>query len=288
MRGVRFAILNPMIEKELTLSHGTVKYWEYHPDKKPALVMIHGFRGTHHGLAKIAEGLPDFHLLVPDLPGFGESQQLAGEHSVENYVAFVAEFIRALGLKTPVVAGHSFGSIVVSHFAAAYPDMLSKLILINPIAAPALQGPRGAMTRLAIAYYWLGRKLPAKVAGAWLGAPPIVKIMSVTMAKTSDKETLRYIHDQHKQHFSTFASPQVVAESFRASVSSDVSHVADQLRVPTLLIAGEKDDITPLDKQHELHRKVADSELYVIDEVGHLIHYEKAEDAARAIKGFLQ
>lgn len=277
-----------MIEKELTLSHGTVKYWEYQPDKKPTLVMIHGFRGTHHGLAKIAEGLPDFHLLVPDLPGFGESQQLTGEHSVENYVAFVAEFIRALGLETPVVVGHSFGSIVASHFAAAHPDMLSKLILINPIAAPALQGPRGAMTRLAIAYYWLGRKLPAKAAEAWLGAPPIVKIMSATMAKTNNKETLRYIHDQHKQHFSTFASPQVVAESFKASVSSDVSHVANQLRVPTLLIAGEKDDITPLDKQHELHRKVADSELYVIDEVGHLIHYEKAEDAARAIKGFLQ
>lgn len=277
-----------MTDKTLQLNHGTVKYWEYHLGKKPTLVMIHGFRGTHHGLARIAEGLPDFHIVVPDLPGFGQSDALTDDHSVENYVRFVAEFITKLELEKPVVVGHSFGSIVASHFAATHPDILNKLILINPIAAPALQGPRGAMTRLAIAYYWLGRKLPAGAAKSWLGAPPIVRVMSVTMAKTKHKDTLRYIHDQHKQHFSTFASPDVVAQSFKASVSSDVSHVAEQLTVPTLLIAGEKDDITALDKQHELHRRIAGSELYVIDDVGHLIHYEKADDAAQAIRGFLQ
>ena len=277
-----------MTEKQLTLDHGTVKYWEYHTDKKPTLVMIHGFRGTHHGLAKIAENLADFHLLVPDLPGFGQSDALTGEHSVENYVEFVAQFIQKLGLKQPVVVGHSFGSIVASHFASAHPDMLSKLILINPIAAPALQGPRGVMTRLAIAYYWLGRKLPARAAKSWLGAPPIVRIMSVAMAKTKDKDTLHYIHDQHRQHFSTFASPEVVAQSFKASVSSDVSHVAEQLSAPTLLIAGEKDDITALGKQHELHCRIANSELYVIDGVGHLIHYETPGEAAGAMKRFLR
>jgi len=107
------------------------------------------------------------------------------------------------------------------------------------------------------------------------------------MTKTNDKATRRFIHDQHTRHFSTFASPRVVAESFRASVENDVSHVAGKIQLPTLLIAGDKDDITTIDKQHELHNKMANAQLHVISDVGHLIHYETPTEAAEAIRAFL-
>ena len=249
--------------------------------------MVHGFRGTHHGLAKIVEQLPDFYIIVPDLPGFGASSPLTDEHSVEHYVRFVAEFITALKLQKPIVVGHSFGSIVTSHFAATHPDMLTKLVLINPIAAPALQGPRGVMTHLTALYYWIGHKLPTSAARKWLSMPLIVRVMSITMTKTNDKDLQRYIHDQHRRHFSAFADPTVVVESFKASATSDVSHVAADLTIPTLLIAGTKDDVTAIDKQRDLHRHIAASELCVIDNVGHLIHYEKAAEAATMIKDFI-
>lgn len=276
--------------KQLPLSIGKVAYWEYNPSKKPVIVMIHGFRGTHHGLAKIVEALPEYHIIVPDLPGFGDSMPLTGQtHSLENYLQFLDEFITALNLKQPpILLGHSFGSIVAGHFAAANPKRLEKLILINPIGAPALEGPRAVMTRLAIMYYWLGKKLPQRLAHKWLANPVIVKVMSVTMAKTSNKELLKYIHSQHLQHFSTFANPQIVAEAFRTSVSHDVSHIAGAIKVPTLLIAGEKDDITPLAKQELLATKNSHFQLKVISEVGHLIHYEKPVEAATLIKQFLQ
>lgn len=279
--------MNP-IHRTATALGTKIHYWEYHTDKPQTLVLVHGFRGTHHGLAKIAEQLTDYHLVVPDLPGFGASEPFSDRpHMLEHYVEAVGELIDTLGLNTPIIVGHSFGSIIASHLVAQRPDIAEKLILINPIGAPALDGPRGIMTRLAIGYYWLGRKLPARAAKGWLAAPPIVKVMSVTMAKTKDKEILRYVHDQHKQHFSTFASPQVVAESFRTSVENDVSHVAERLTLPTLLIAGERDDITALAKQHELHAAIPASELHVIANVGHLIHYETPREAAEAIQAFL-
>ena len=252
--------------------------------------MVHGFRGTHHGLAKIIESLPEYQIIAPDLPGFGDSMPLAGQtHSLENYLQFLNEFITALHLKQPpVLLGHSFGSIITGHFAAAHAEKLEKLILINPIGAPALQGPRAVMTRFAIIYYWLGKKLPRNFAHKWLANPAIVKIMSMTMAKTSDKELLKYIHDQHLQHFSTFASPSVVAEAFRTSVSHDISQIAAHIKTPTLLIAGEKDDITPLEKQELLASRNKLLQLEVMPEVGHLIHYEKPTEAATLIKQFLQ
>jgi pimeloyl-ACP methyl ester carboxylesterase len=112
--------------------------------------------------------------------------------------------------------------------------------------------------------------------------------MSITMAKSKDKAMQKFVHQQHLTHFSSFSSPEVVAEAFQASVSSDVSHVADRLQVPTLLIVGEKDDITSLEKQRELQGKIASSKLEIITDVGHLIHYEKPTEAATAIVAFLQ
>lgn len=266
-----------------------VAYWEYNPDKKPTIVMVHGFRGTHHGLEKIVEQLPDFHIIVPDLPGFGDSQPFSGTpHFLESYVDFLYEFLKHLAFsQPPVLLGHSFGSIVASHYAALHGETIAKLILVNPIGAPALKGPKGAMTRLAIMYYWLGRTLPEKPSHAWLANKLIVRIMSETMAKSKDKSMRKFINDQHLAHFSTFANPAVVAESFRASVGHDVREVAAKITVPTLLIAGERDDITPLSKEKELAAAITDSHLHVIGDVGHLIHYETPREAAEAITTFL-
>jgi pimeloyl-ACP methyl ester carboxylesterase len=293
--GARFHfydILNRMSKKHtITLRGGTqVAYWEYHADRPTTIIMIHGFRGTHHGLEKIVESLPDYHVIVPDLPGFGVSQPLRGRpHGLDAYTAFLKDFIASVALTTPpVLLGHSFGSIITSHYAAHFPKTISKLILVNPIGAPALKGPRGVMTRLAIGYYWLGQTLPGRASHAWLSAKPIVKIMSVAMAKSKDKQVRAFIHDQHLQHFSTFANPHVVAEAFDASVSTDVSAVADKIVVPTLLIVGDQDDITPLTKQQLLHSKMPSATMHIITDVGHLIHYEKPGQAATAIRDFLQ
>jgi pimeloyl-ACP methyl ester carboxylesterase len=276
--------------KKIHLSDGsTTAYWEFNPSKKPTIVMVHGFRGTHHGLQKIIDNLPDFHIIVPDLPGFGASEPFTHRpHSLDHYTLFLQEFIDSFHFKTPpILLGHSFGSIIASHYAAAWPTTIKKLILVNPIGTPALAGPRSAMTRLAIAYYWLGRTLPSRISKKWLAARPIVKVMSITMAKTKDKSLQAFIHDQHLQYFSTFASPTVVAEAFNASVTNDVREVADKLLMPTLLIAGDQDDITPLKKQQKLAQVIPHATLVALNDVGHLIHYEKPVEAATAIREFL-
>ncbi len=111
--------------------------------------------------------------------------------------------------------------------------------------------------------------------------------MTLIMAKTKDKDMRTFIRDQHRQHFSTFSNSKVVSEAFNASVGHDVREVATQIKLPTLLIAGEKDDVTPLEKQRQLASLIKGSKLHIIHNVGHLIHYETSDEAAKVIQEWI-
>ena len=278
----------------IELNGGTVAYWTYEPvqvtPETRTILVIHGFRGDHHGLLRVADQLPGMRLIMPDLPGFGSSDAFAsGPHTVEHYGSFITGFMAALGLgPDTVLVGHSFGSIVAAHFVASNPGAVSPLILINPIAAPALEGPKGIMTKLAVLYYRLAARLPQGLGLALLRSPLIVRVMSEAMAKTPDKELRRFIHGQHHSYFSAFADRDSLLESFTASVSGNVAEVAGQLALPVLLIAGEKDEIAMLPDQHRLAALLPDGTLKVIPGVGHLIHYETPAPAAGFILSFLK
>lgn len=276
------------MEQTVHIDDKLCHYWEYNPDKPKTLILIHGFRGTHHGLLKIAEQLPEYRLIIPDLPGFGASEALPPNHTIASYTEWLHQF-RALVDHSPqsFIVGHSFGTIVTSHYTAAYPGEVSKLVLINPIGSPALESEQRTLTQLAILYYWLGSKLPTRAARAWIGMRPATKAMSLIMRTTKDASLRRYIDDQHYAHFSTFASPSQLAEAFVVSVRHDVSQVAERLHTPVLLIAGEKDPITSPAKQQRLHARIAGATLVVVKGIGHLTHYEAPKQVASAIRQFI-
>jgi pimeloyl-ACP methyl ester carboxylesterase len=288
----------PVREHEVVILGSTTHFWEYgDASASTTIVTVHGFRGDHHGLEPVIAQLPDvlddFRVISPDLPGFGSSTPLtAAKHDVEGYAQWLRRFIDELKPTGRfVLLGHSFGSIVVSAALAGrtQPSDLSpeRVVLVNPIGAPALSGPRGVLTRLAVFYYWAGSALPERLGFALLRSRPIVRVMSVQMAKTKQKPLRRWIHEEHDRYFSAFADRRVVLEAFKASVSHDVSEYAASVPEATLLVAAAQDDITPVSAQHRLQTLFPDAKLEVIDGVGHLIHYEVPQTAAELIGDFL-
>ncbi|WP_350349895.1 alpha/beta hydrolase [Agromyces sp. G08B096] len=278
----------PVREHRTEVLGAETAWWEYGEPGDPVLVLVHGFRGDHHGLEPVIAHLPGLRIISPDLPGFGASAPLAGRaHDIDGYAAWLRAFlVETVPAGAYTLLGHSFGSIVASAAVAGglRPD---RLVLVNPIGAPALEGPRGVMTRLAVLYYRLGALLPPRL-GFWLLRNRlIVRVMSVTMAKTKDPELRRFIHDQHDRYFSAFADRDMLLEAFRASVSHDVREFAGNIPVPTLLVAADRDDITPIEAERELVTRFPDGRLAEIEGVGHLIHYETPEQAAGHIRAFL-
>ena len=269
----------------------TTRAWQYGDPAGAPLVLVHGFRGDHHGLEGLARAVvlrnPGVRAIVPDLPGFGATPAIPGRaHDLALYGEWLRAFCAGVAPTEYAILGHSFGSLVVAN-AIEQGLEASAILLINPISAPALEGPQAFLTRLTVAYYQAADMLPERAARSLLGNPVIVRGMSEVMAKTGDRNLRRWIHGQHHRYFSRFSDTATLLQAFRASVSHTVAEYADAFQRPTLLIAGDRDDITPLSAQLALSRQIPESRLRVTPGVGHLVHYEAVDAAADMIVSFL-
>jgi pimeloyl-ACP methyl ester carboxylesterase len=279
----------PIEKHEVEVLGSTTRYWVYgNPDAETTVVISHGYRGEHHGLEPVIAQLPGVRFIGPDLPGFGESTPMTdAPHSIDGYASWLIAFVDALGLTgRAVVLGHSFGTIT-STAALAKGLPTPALILINPISVSGLNGPRPGATRATVWYYrvagWLPERLGMRLLKSWL----IVQFMSISLVKSRDKALRRWIHREHHTYFSNFSDRDTVVEAFDASISHHVGDFAAAVTVPTLMVAAELDDITPVAAHIPVKEAIGDARLVVLSDVGHLIHYEKPAEAARAIEEFL-
>lgn len=265
-----------------------VVYYEYPSigDSNKTLVMIHGYRGNHRGLQAIAAGLTKYRVIIPDLPGFGESGPLKTTHSIQAYSDWLHKFLGVLQLteKTHLM-GHSFGSLVVGFYSTQHTPI--SVSLVNPVSAPALEGQRAALTNLTKLFYSLASALPNAL-GQWLLRSKLaVMVMSVVMAKTKQRTLRRWIHHQHLSNFSDFATVEVATEGYEASISMDLSKLAGLISSPVLVVAATLDDITDIESQRRVSELYPNSTYREIPGVGHLVHYEAPDQAARFITEFL-
>lgn len=251
-------------------------------------MLVHGFRGDHHGLEAVCAHIRGIRIVSPDLPGFGESAPLNGHaHDIAGYALWLDAFVGSLGLSgRAVLLGHSFGSIVASA-AVARGLATPQLILVNPIAAPALSGPNAILSRITLGLYRLARALPHALGAPLLSNWLVVRVMSLAMVKTRDSELRRWIHQQHHAYFSSYANRDSLLEGFETSIATDVSMFAGQISVPTLLIGARNDPISPVAAQGRLMTLFPQAQGEIFDDVGHLIHYERPRETAELIVSFL-
>ena len=277
----------------MTVGEAETAYWFYPAEfgaaSNRALVMIHGYRGNHHGLEAIAAALPNTDIYIPDLPGFGESAPSKTGHAIADYAEWLSGFLFGLNLKRePHLLGHSFGSIIVSAFASRFSGIKS-LILENPVSAPALSGPRALATAATKSFFWLAGALPESLGLKMLKGKPMVRGMSVVMTKSRDRELRKWIHAQHDNNFSDFSSRTVALDGYKASISNCVGDFSAEFKLPVLMLIGELDDITTVKQQQTLFSSIgqSNSKLVEFKRVGHLTHYEIPDEIASSVKEWL-
>ncbi len=248
--------------------------------KKPTIILVHGFRGTHEGLLSIAEYLrDDFDVLAPDIPGSGSNPELDNK-TLDGYAEWFHSYIKNKKLKRPYVVGHSMGSIIVSHFIQKYPnDVAGKVVFMSPI----FRTKRGQRKSNVLYGFVNGgmHLLPTKQRYKFAGS----KFLSFAISHflTADKSQQKRIDALHFENSGNFSS----AASFMADCSISMH---EQTIIPedksVMLGYGQKDRLT----NYKLTEKVAEKyslDHHRFDGAGHLINYERAEQVANEIRKFL-
>ena len=134
-------VINDAVRKNATgkfvaLSSGTTHYDEGGADTAKTVILIHGYSVPAYIWNPVFDSLvkAGFHVVKYDEFGRGYSDRPDVDYTPEFYRKQLYDLIHALKLKTPVsLAGVSFGGAVVGDFAAHYPDLVDKLILVDPV-----------------------------------------------------------------------------------------------------------------------------------------------------------
>ncbi len=277
------------------MTHHTVEvlgrrthYWTAGPAEGHVIVCIHGFRGTHHGLNDIAGFLPEYRLIIPDLPGFGRSEPLAtAYHTIDAYGHWLQAFVQTLSLENIILLGHSMGSQVVAQALQRDPTVAKRVIFINPIAEAATNLDQVKLAPVRAGVWLAAHAMPQRLGDTLLRHPWPTTVISRLMVTTHRQPLRRIIHQYHRRYMNQFAHPRQFAQLMSSSLKHGVVPVADKLTMPVLILAGDNDNIAPLSGQQRLTGRLELSQLVTLKGVGHLIHYERPAEAATHIKRFL-
>jgi len=274
-----------MTQHQLTLDGQAVYYYVLHPERRRVILMVHGFRGNHAGLLGIAERLPEYKIIIPDLPGCGATPPLppgGGSHDIDGYAGWVRRFSAELGLQRFVLMGHSYGALIAAKVAADDPAGIERLVLVNPVSTSSR-----TLALIGLGFYRLGLALPEPLCRRLLWSRTLNRAQSWLMMKTRDPALRRRIYAHHLADLAVPFRRPVIAEAAESVMRKTVLSYAAQITTPTLLIGGGRDDLAPLPAQRQLQKLIPGSQLVTIPEVGHLTHLETPAKVAETMRTYL-
>lgn len=112
---------------------GDTRWVYYEGGTGPTIVLLHGFASSKEVWLPVARRLtPQFHVVIPDLPGWGESSRTPGaNYDMDAQAARLDTFVQALGLPRFLLVGHSMGGGIAGVYAAEHPGRLTALALVD-------------------------------------------------------------------------------------------------------------------------------------------------------------
>lgn len=240
----------------------------------PPILFIHGFPldGSmwHHAAQHLA---PNHRILVPDLRGYGQSPPV-GEHAlIADYADDLADLLDAARISTPaVLVGLSMGGMIALDFARRFPQRLRALVLCCTRATP--ETPEGLERRAALAHEALN-----------LGTANLAAAMASALFHPEVAPDLRALW----QRRIAATDPRTVAAGARALASRpDARPLLPTLRVPSLVIAGESDTLTPPDSLRAIADAIPGAAFRIIPRAGHLPPVEQPQAFTQTLADFLR
>lgn len=241
------------IRREIVQVHGWPVHYEVAGEGEP-LVLVHGLsESTRLWYRNLPELAAQYRVYLIDLPGFGTMRRFRRHFDLKQSGLWLAAWMKALGLDAVNLVGHSMGGYVSMALAATHPEKVKCLVLADSIGIPF--------------------NLPV----SRLVYPALKAI-----ARTVPSFWICIGYDYLR------AGPRMVLNASRQIVEIEAAEVLSAVRVPTLVIWGENDDLVPFTLGRQLHANLAGARLCVLPGTNHFCMFEKPREFNQALLAFLQ
>ncbi|MDP2864579.1 MAG: alpha/beta hydrolase [bacterium] len=224
------------------------------------ILILHGWGSRAKNWSRVKELLENqgYKVFVPDLPGFGENSPLSRAWAIDDYVEWVSDFCEKNNLSQFFLLGHSFGGGLAIKYTLKYPEKIKKLFLV----APAIR-----------------RKKTFK--------KEILKKLSVFFPKLSFLRKIFYRLLFLKSDY-PYVQGGIMKETYLRVIKEDLSDNLSNISISTVIIWGEKDNVTPLKDAYLINKEIKGSKLEIIKGGRHVPNMETPEILAEKIKEFLK
>lgn len=241
------------------------------------LLLVHGFPLDHsqwtHQIAHFARSRQ---VIAPDLRGFGRSDVTAGTVRMEQFADDLANLLTALGVTRPVcLCGLSMGGYIAFAFVRRHRERLRSLVLCDTRAAADSPETRKNRWETAERVLREGPGFLAESLVERLLAPATRRLRPELVA-----EVQAVIRSAPREG--------VAAASRGMAERSSAEELLPRLDLPTLVLVGEHDVISPPAEMHELARKIPAAQFVQLAEAGHLAPWERPAAMNAALDRFLQ
>lgn len=235
----------------------------------PPLFILPGWEGKTEKWEKIREGFAHFgfSVFVLKFPGFGEVPLSPRPWGISDYANFVLDFAQKQNLKNFFLLGHSFGGRIAIKLATNHPEKLLGLILCS---AAGIKSKRGIE-------YWSFFSL-AKIGSFLFSLSPL------TLFKPFARRFL-YFLVREKDYYK---AKGVMRETMKKVIEEDLSPLLPKIKVPTLIVWGKEDRVTPVSDAYLMKSKISGSKLVVIESARHGLPFQKTEEFVKIVGKFCQ
>ena len=251
--------------KTVQTRHVPVRYFE--GGTGPDLVYLHGAGGVTAEDPFLAALAAHHHVYAPLIPGYGDSEEAPTIRDMLDFTLHTWDVIEALGLKDPILVGHSMGGMIAAEMAAVAPNDVSRLALICP-------------------------------AGLWDDDHPIADIFSLlpfempqilfhdAVAGAAMMTAGRNVEDPNFLQTYLVNNARQLGMAGRILFPIPERGLVDRLyrvKAKTVIVWGDSDRLVPPFYAHGFKKGIAGSELVSIPEAGHMVILEKTPAVVEAI-----
>jgi pimeloyl-ACP methyl ester carboxylesterase len=249
------------------------------------VVLVHGLGGQwQNWLENIPRLAESRRVVAMDLPGCGCTPEQPDDVDVTitQYARWVNELCDQLGLGKIDLIGNSMGGYIAAEVAIQFPERVSRLVLVSAAgisSAETIQAPILTFGRVATA-------LASNAAARYrtLAARPITRHVSLALVARHPrllKADLAY------EGFFKGAGKPGFDDALRASLDYDFRDRLSEVKVPTLIVWGERDSIIPIRDADHFERLIEDSRKVVMKDCGHIPMAERPDAFNRVVTEFL-